>query len=339
MIKISIIIPVYGVEKYISRCLNSVINQTLKDIEIIIVNDGTKDNSVKICEEFMDKDKRISLYNKKNEGLGLTRNYGLLKAKGEYIAFLDSDDYIDDDFYEKLYNSAKKYNADASFTNYKIVNRDNKIWIDNRSNIPFKEECMDSKWVLFNMLKVPTKFSKKRFLGMSVWRSIYKKEIIEKNNIKFVSEREYISEDIFFNMDFLFNSNKISFIDNTYYYYCENDNSLTRRYTEDKFIKNKKMHNRLIEKTKEMGIYGDVSIGINNSFLDRVRWCIKEEFYNNYNNSYVKVKEILNDSDVIFSVNKKSKEGIRKNIFDYFIKNKNIKMLSLMCNIRNNIKN
>ena len=107
--KISVIVPVYNVEKYLSECLDSIINQTLKDIEVICVNDGSTDSSLSILQDYASKDDRIKIIDKKNEGLGYTRKVGLDNAIGDYILFCDSDDkYISDDVFEKLYNEIKK---------------------------------------------------------------------------------------------------------------------------------------------------------------------------------------------------------------------------------------
>ncbi|MDR0968825.1 MAG: glycosyltransferase [Holosporaceae bacterium] len=110
--KVSVIVPIYNVEKFLADCLNSVVNQTLKDIEIICVNDGSTDGSRKILEEFAAKDGRFVVIDQENKGQGAARNLGLDIAKGEYIGFVDGDDWIELDFFEKLYNAAKKYNAD-----------------------------------------------------------------------------------------------------------------------------------------------------------------------------------------------------------------------------------
>ena len=107
MIKLSIIIPVYNVEQYLEKCINSLINQTLKELEFIFVNDGTPDNSVDIIKKYQKIDKRIKLLEKTNGGQASARNLGLKHAKGEYIAFLDSDDYVSENMYQTLYNREK----------------------------------------------------------------------------------------------------------------------------------------------------------------------------------------------------------------------------------------
>ena len=103
-VKISIIVPVFNVEKYLSECLNSLINQTLKDIEIICVDDGSTDSSPSILEEFRNKDERIKVIRQENSGVSVARNNGLAIAQGEYVGFVDSDDWVDADFFEKLYS-------------------------------------------------------------------------------------------------------------------------------------------------------------------------------------------------------------------------------------------
>lgn len=114
VMKVSIIVPVYNTEAYLERCLKSLVNQTLKDIEIICIDDGSKDNSVAILKKYSQLDKRIKIIEQENLGVSVARNNGLKLATGEYIGFVDSNDWIDLDFYEKLYNAAKKYDADIS---------------------------------------------------------------------------------------------------------------------------------------------------------------------------------------------------------------------------------
>ena len=112
MYKVSIIIPIFNTETFLKRCVSSVIDQTLKDIEIILVDDGSTDNSGNICDEFAQKDSRVKVIHKKNEGVGIARNSGINIAKGGYIGFVDSDDWVDADMYETLYNAAKENGAD-----------------------------------------------------------------------------------------------------------------------------------------------------------------------------------------------------------------------------------
>ena len=118
---ISIIVPVYNVEQYLEKCVNSIINQTYKNLEIILVDDGAIDTSGKMCDELAKIDSRIKVYHKENGGLSDARNYGVERATGEYIGFVDSDDYIDSEMYEKLYEAIKKENTDVAECNLKII--------------------------------------------------------------------------------------------------------------------------------------------------------------------------------------------------------------------------
>lgn len=164
--KVSIVVPVYNVEKYIEKCLNSLVHQTLKDIEIIVVNDGSPDNSEKIINKFLKKYKNIVYLKKKNGGMSDARNYGLRHATGEYIGFVDSDDYVTEDMYEKMYNKAKKDNLDMVVCdlNYVFPNRIEKV------DCGIKHDTNDIAKVYINNYP-------------AVWNKVFKKELF--NNLEF----------------------------------------------------------------------------------------------------------------------------------------------------------
>lgn len=164
---ISIIIPVYNVEQYLSKCLESIIKQTYNNIEIILIDDGSSDNSKKICDEYLQKDSRIVVIHKDNEGVSIARNTGLDIAKGEYISFIDADDYIDQDMYEFLLNNLIENNADISSCGY------NKVFEDRIE----KGIGSDSNLLLDNVDAVKETI-KKRNLFPSVWAKLYKKDCI-----------------------------------------------------------------------------------------------------------------------------------------------------------------
>jgi glycosyltransferase involved in cell wall biosynthesis len=122
---VSVIVPVYNSEKYLETCLNSLEKQTLDSIEFIVIDDGSTDKSYEIMQKYAKKDKRFKIYSKENEGVGKTRNLGIKLAKGEYIGFVDSDDYVSNDYFGELYNVAKKYDADVSITSNVIYVKGN----------------------------------------------------------------------------------------------------------------------------------------------------------------------------------------------------------------------
>ena len=124
MIKISVIVPIYNVEKYLKKCLDSIIYQSLKDIEIIMVDDGSTDSCSQICDYYSSLDERIKVVHKENQGLGLARNTGLDIAKGKYVTFIDSDDYISIDYLKKVYNVAEENKADVVYSGFANLNND-----------------------------------------------------------------------------------------------------------------------------------------------------------------------------------------------------------------------
>ena len=210
MPKISIIVPVYNVEKYIDKCLKSLVNQTLKDIEIIIVNDGSLDRSEEIIEKYVkDNPTKIKYYEKKNGGLSSARNYGLEYATGEYITFLDSDDYVETNMYEEMYNLAKEENADMVECDFIWEWEYGKKIFDTRREYKTKEEMMRKPRVV-------------------AWNKIYKRESI--NKIRFPEGLIY--EDMEFFYKLLPNLNKISYINKYFVHYTQREDSITNKQTE-----------------------------------------------------------------------------------------------------------
>lgn len=234
MTKVSIIVPVYNVYQYLEKCLNSLLNQTLEDIEIIVVNDGTKDKSQDIIDAYVKKDKRVKAYIKKNGGLGDARNYGIDVATGEYIGFVDSDDYIDETMYEKLYDKAKEDNSDIVECNF--------YW------------CYPKK----NKLDTATYYNNNdnimQDIRVMVCNKIFKRKIINDNNITFPVGLRY--EDILFTYKILPYVENISYVDEGLYYYVQRGSSLSNHQTikvRDIF----KILELLIEYYKDKGLYED----------------------------------------------------------------------------------
>lgn len=216
MTKLSIIVPVYNVEKYLPKCLESLIKQTLKDIEIICVNDGSMDNSLAILKEFASRDSRIRIIDNQHQGVAKTRNTGIEQSSGEYIGFVDSDDYIDIDFFEKLYNSATKSNSDIAIAS--ILKHKNFFNIYNAKYT--KEET-----AITIQDKIKLCEDKKHFFFYA-WNKIYHSRFIKENNIKFSEGQIY--EDVMFAIKALYYSNKIISVYGTKYHYIEHENSLTK---------------------------------------------------------------------------------------------------------------
>ena len=206
MAKISVIIPIYNVEQYLPRCLDSVINQTLRDIEIICINDCSTDGSGAVLKDYASKDKRIKLIDLEvNKGVSATRNTGIDNSTGEYLSFIDSDDSIDIDFYEKLYNKAVESDADIVKGEVKIIDYDGNIGKD----------------ILHTQIK--NNHSKLYFIYYWV-SAIYRRDLIIKNNIKQKINRP-LGEDILFLNQAVLKSNKVELVDQTFYNYYKRENS------------------------------------------------------------------------------------------------------------------
>ena len=228
-IKVSVIIPVFNVEKYLSVCVNSVLNQTLKDIEIILVDDESPDNCPQMCDDYAKADSRVKVIHKKNGGLGLARNSGKEIATGEYVTFLDSDDYVDLTAYEHLYNIAKQNDLDMlryGLDRFEVEgcllehNDDDKVQIiDSATQIKQLALCIFSE-PLF-------KEQENLFSGGSVCVVLFKNKFLKDNQLMFGSERKILSEDFVFTHQCYQYVKRIGNIPHTYYHYRFNPNSIT----------------------------------------------------------------------------------------------------------------
>ena len=233
MQKISVLIPIYNTQNFLKQCIESVINQTYKNLEIILINDGSKDKSKETIENFLQKDNRIKLIDKKNTGYGNSLNIALKKASGEYISIVESDDFIDSVFYETLIRKAKEENeiVKASFAFYD----------------DFKNEIYD----LAN-LDNPNRF----LIQPSIWSCIYKKDFLLKNNINFQETKGASFQDISFFFKTLYFAKKIKVINQPLYFYrINNENSSINSNNKfDEIIKEFREIDKIIENEKDKEI-------------------------------------------------------------------------------------
>ena len=217
---VSIIVPIYNSDKYLKACLESLVNQTLKNIEIILVDDNSQDDSKIIISEYAKKDDRITvIYNKKNQGPSKARNDALKIATGEFIGFVDSDDYIAEDMYETMYNAAQKTNAEIVTCGYEEF--DYREIISNNPS-PF------NSGVYINheeMVEVIEKAHADRFIWFS-WRNIYKREMLLDNNILFDEDIKH-GEDNIFNLYAFYHAEGVISLNKSLYFYRKNPTSLT----------------------------------------------------------------------------------------------------------------
>jgi len=244
MIKVSIIVPVYNVEKYLKRCLDSLVNQTLNEIEILVVNDGSPDNSQKIIDKYTKKyPDLVKSFKKENGGQGSARNYAIKKAKGQYIMYVDSDDFVENNMAKVLYNEAIKTKSDIVICGnnifseeYKFIKKESAYYTNNKKDI------------------------KENFLigNMAVWNKLFKKSLITDNNIEFRSKVWY--EDLDFNVKCFLKAKKITIVDKPLYNYLIREGSTMNNNNSKRNLEILLALNEIIKFSKENNIYDDETI-------------------------------------------------------------------------------
>lgn len=236
---VSVIIPVYNVEKFLNRCVDSILSQTYKNIEIILVDDGALDSSPQICDEYAHKDTRVNVVHKQNGGLASARNAGLKVAKGDYILFVDSDDWIKGNTVEELLNIAIKNEVD--FVRFIPVSAG---YPDRPDGTPinfgtedFMEEGVYNKGKMIKDIYPRLFVTPQLTMGpiVAAWRSLYNRKFLVDNNLYFDEEVKY-SEDAIFSAKVVYNSNKFYYIKGGYYYnYFYNTSSITKSFKKDRW--------------------------------------------------------------------------------------------------------
>lgn len=209
---ISVIVPIYNVEKYLARCVDSIVNQTYKNLEIILVNDGSPDLCPQMCDDYAEKDSRIKVVHKKNGGLSDARNAGMAVAKGEYISFIDSDDYVSDDFFECLLDVMNKENSDIAECS--VV----KLYEDNR----FDEFSDDLSVKTYDTQDAMSALIAENPFHQHVWNKLYKTELVR--DIPYAVGK--LNEDEFWTYQVFGRANKVSKLNKTMYYYFQRNSSI-----------------------------------------------------------------------------------------------------------------
>ncbi|HEM6089882.1 TPA: glycosyltransferase family 2 protein [Streptococcus suis] len=213
---VSIIVPIYNVEKFLPRCIESICNQTYENIEILLINDGSTDESEQICVDFMARDPRIRYFLKENGGLSDARNYGIERACGKYLAFIDSDDFVESDFILRLYDALVQQNASVAIAGFSKV--------DENGTILKKEQLENEELVLTGREVCKKLHSEKGQVFVVAWNKLYKKELF--TNLKYAKgklhEDEYLAYQLFYEIE------RIAIVEECLYYYVERRESITR---------------------------------------------------------------------------------------------------------------
>ena len=302
MPKVSVVLPIYNVEKYLPKCIESVIAQTLKDIEIICINDCSNDNSENIIREYMKKDDRIKIiHNEKNIGVGFSRNIGVDCSNGEYISFIDSDDFIENDYLENLYSTAIKYDADIVFTNNIYTVNEVKGYIKpyyhnrlEKWKKDFEDKCFEGK-SNFNV-STTEKENTPEYPLVAVWNKLYKKSFILNNNLKF--QNYIVSEDSEFFYKYLVYNPNMYYNNKAKYYYVQRKSSAVHSIEKDeKTVSDALSVFRNIfnfYKEKKINLLKESSFYNFNSFL----FVFNNYKADNKNEFYKKCHELMKELDV-----------------------------------------
>lgn len=294
---ISIIVPIYKVEEYFDRCIKSIVNQTYKNLEIILVDDGSPDNCPKLCDEWAKKDKRIKVIHKENSGVSEARNTGIDNANGEFICFVDSDDYLQLDFIEKLISKQIVTNADIVYCKYNLFDASGKFVKVNEDELELFISSNDIKYLYTSKI------------ACAVWRKIYRINIIK--NQRFRSDLRY-GEDLYFTTELTLKNIKTAYVNEYLYNYFINNSSVTHVYS----VKNIESHYQ--------GTIANSTLLFERNYNELALY-LEFDFYRQYQLLYKKVKGInidvkrFNDK-IHYKAYMKLADTKRKKIIAYMIR-------------------
>lgn len=267
MAKVSVIVPVYNSEKYLSRCVDSILNQTYSDFELILINDGSKDRSLDIIKKYEILDSRIKVVDNENNGVSKTRNIGITLAKGEYIQFVDSDDFIDKDMLNYEVDMIEANKADLVMTGL-FLDIESKNNIDTSIQTFETNISIGKKEVADNVIK--------RLNGTyinSPVNKLYKKEIIIENSI-LMNEGMDLGEDLIFNLDYMKHCKSIVFSEKSFYHYCmKNEENLTSKFRKDKLDIMEMLYNKCREFLRDSNSEGYLVNELNSIFIKWMYYC------------------------------------------------------------------
>jgi len=276
MERISVIVPVYNVERYLERCVASIQNQTYRDLEIILVDDGSPDRCPELCEELKQKDPRIKVVHKENGGLGYARNSGLEVATGAYVTFVDSDDWISRTHIANLYEAAEKYGADAAIGAHTNVSAEGEQVV-RPSQLPEKlyEGQAITDEILLPLIGPDVGIVRDVQLESSCCMNLYRMDLIRAHGLRFVSERDVVSEDMFFNIDFFCVSDRVAVTKEVGYFYCWNQESISRKYDPKRVDRTHKFYAELKRVLRDRGLAERAGCRVERAYLMNIRFAIR----------------------------------------------------------------
>lgn len=275
---ITVIIPIYNVEKYLDRCMESVVNQTYRNLEIIMIDDGSPDRCPQICDAWARKDQRIRVIHKKNAGLGMARNTGIEAANGKYICFFDSDDYVAIDILEESLMLAEAVEADITFFGMSSADNQGQVVVDRVPQSPksvYEGDEILQRFLpdLINDSAADVEVSG---LSLSVCSCLFRMDLIKRTNWRLVSERVIISEDSYSLLTLFKDVQKVAVLPKTGYYYCYNPVSQTQTYRTDRYEKIKQFYIEALRVQKALDYSDAVKMRLARLYMGFVVGALKQ---------------------------------------------------------------
>lgn len=304
--KISAIIPIYNTSLYLSKCIDSILEQTYPDFEIICIDDGSTDTSLQICKQYADKNENIRVYQQSNQGVAAARNLGLKHATGEYVSFVDSDDWLEPDMYEKLVRSAEENKSDVVVTNIFMVDESGKK--EARNNLDRVPEVFD------NMKLVQYAFEREAHKSITawVWNKLFRRDYIAKRQILF-DKKLMIGEDVEFLVRLLMEECVVSYCNEPLYNHYARKNSLSKEFIPRKYDDRLKAYEKSIDVLERNGVENSAIIWLKNFYCFHAANYVEMAIKNNQIELAREKKQAIKKYIVEYSeINKQKPERVRR---------------------------
>lgn len=325
---VSVVVPIYKTEKYLDRCIESIVDQSYRNLEIILVDDGSPDNCPEMCDAWAAKDSRIKVVHKVNEGLSRARNTGIACATGTYICFFDSDDYVDPDTIKLAHDMAQKSQLDMVIFGMGIKNSREELIGEEVPVTPKQiyEGAEVQDVLLPEALGANAAIGKSYHIMFSACCVLFSFELIRRANWQFVSEKEIMSEDVYSLLTLYQYVQKVGILPERLYYYRENTSSISRSYRPDRFARNKHFYLQCVKLCEQIGYSNEVVVRCRHSFLCNAFAALKQvvAYHGNYQKAKDELRAIVDDTvfHQVVQEKRKDKENFNKRVFYWVARNK-----------------
>ena len=337
---VSVIVPVFNMSKYLDRCVKSILGQTYGKLEVILVDDGSEDDSGEICDRYAAVDDRVKVIHKQNAGLGLARNSGLDIASGDYVTFIDADDYVGNTRIQHMLEMIIKNCADTCITGYTQETADaRKISYINK----FFGRCFDHSGVMKDIMPriCGADGSGNDQISMTVWQGLFSGKLIREHNVRFESERKMIAEDLVFDFAYYPLADRVCVTDTCDYFYCDNEGSLTNKYRPDIDFAEEILYIAMLEKAKQLGIERDCKPRLQNTLIVSAKYSIKLEVKfakdNGLSAAAANIRKICESEVLQQALNELDTTGLKKSskLVNYLMKKKMVGGLVMTMRVKN----